>query len=71
MIRAVDLLRTDRYRPLYAGLLCTIDVRNDPVATYDALAALDPPAIDFLLPHATWDTPPPGAGAGHARTPTG
>jgi uncharacterized protein len=64
VIRAVALLRTDRYRPLYTGLLCTIDVRNDPVATYDALAALDPPAIDFLLPHATWDTPPPGAGPG-------
>jgi uncharacterized protein len=61
VIRAVGLLRTDRYRALYAGLLCTIDIRNDPIATYDALAALDPPAVDFLLPHATWDTPPPGA----------
>ena len=70
VIRAVGLLRTDRYRELYAGLLCTIDVRNDPVATYDALAALKPPAVDFLLPHATHDTPPPGAGAGRA-TPYG
>ena len=64
VIRAVGLLRADRYRELYAGLLCTIDVRNDPVATYDALAALDPPAVDFLLPHGTHDTPPPGIGAG-------
>ena len=64
VIRAVELLRSDRYKALYAGLLCTIDVRNDPVATYDALAALDPPAVDFLLPHGTWDTPPPGLGAG-------
>ena len=63
VIRAVGLLRSDRYRELYAGLLCTIDVRNDPVATYDALAALEPPAVDFLLPHATHDTPPPGGGA--------
>lgn len=62
VIRAVTLLRTDRYRELYAGLLCTIDVRNDPVATYDALATLDPPAVDFLLPHATWETPPPESG---------
>ena len=23
---------------------------------------LDPPAVDFLLPHATWDAPPPGIG---------
>jgi uncharacterized protein len=64
VIRAVGLLRTDRYRDLYAGLLCTIDIRNDPIATYDALAALDPPAVDFLLPHATWDTPPPGISTG-------
>jgi uncharacterized protein len=62
VIAAIELLR--RHRALYAGLLCTIDVRNDPVATYDALAALDPPDIDFLLPHATWDHPPPGAAAG-------
>ena len=62
--RAVDLLRADRYRELYAGLLCTIDVRSDPVAVYHALAALEPPAVDFLLPHATWDTPPPGGGSG-------
>jgi uncharacterized protein len=33
-------------------------VRNDPIAVYDALVALDPPRIDFLLPHATWDAPP-------------
>nr|BFE83615.1 hypothetical protein GCM10020093_062160 [Planobispora longispora] len=57
VVRAVRLLRS---RPeLYAGLLCTIDVANDPIAVYRALADLDPPRIDFLLPHATWDDPPP------------
>jgi uncharacterized protein len=70
VIRAVGLLRSARYRELYAGLLCTIDVRNDPVATYDALAVLEPPAVDFLLPHATHDTPPPGTGAAQ-ETPYG
>jgi uncharacterized protein len=55
---AVGLLREGRYRPLYSGLLCTIDVANDPVAVYDALAELSPPQIDFLLPHATWEYPP-------------
>ncbi|MFJ8078719.1 radical SAM/SPASM protein FxsBH, inactivated beta-hydroxylase extension form [Streptomyces sp. NPDC096176] len=59
VLRAVDLLRQERYRHLYLGLLCTIDVANDPVAVYDALAELEPPRIDFLLPHATWDEPPP------------
>jgi uncharacterized protein len=64
VIRAIELLRTGRFRPLYAGLLCTIDVANDPLAVYDALMALEPPRVDFLLPHATWDDPPPGV-AGH------
>lgn len=58
VLDAVGLLRLDRYRHLYAGLLCTIDVANDPIAVYDALADLAPPRIDFLLPHATWDEPP-------------
>lgn len=62
VLRAVGLLRQDRYRELYAGLLATIDIRSDPVAVYRALAALDPPNLDFLLPHGTWETPPPGTG---------
>jgi uncharacterized protein len=58
VIAAVGLLRESRFRHLYAGLLCTIDIANDPVAVYDALAELGPPRIDFLLPHATWDDRP-------------
>ncbi|MEW9529440.1 FxsB family cyclophane-forming radical SAM/SPASM peptide maturase [Microbispora sp. NPDC049125] len=56
-LRAIERLR--RRPELYAGLLCTVDVDNDPAAVYEALVALDPPRIDFLLPHATWDVPPP------------
>ncbi|GAA4925863.1 radical SAM/SPASM protein FxsB, inactivated metallohydrolase extension form [Streptomyces coeruleoprunus] len=59
VLRAVELLHGERYRHLDLGLLCTVDVANDPVAVYDALTALDPPRIDFLLPHATWEHPPP------------
>jgi uncharacterized protein len=62
VLRAVGLLRGERYREIYAGLLATIDIRSDPVAVYRALAALEPPNLDFLLPHGTWDNPPPGAG---------
>ncbi|MFE9969034.1 FxsB family cyclophane-forming radical SAM/SPASM peptide maturase [Streptomyces sp. NPDC005525] len=62
VLRAVELLNRPKYRRLFAGLLCTIDVLNDPVAVYDALIALDPPRINFLLPHATWDVPPPRPG---------
>ena len=67
VVRAVGLLREERYRDWYAGLLCTVDLRSDPVAVYRALASLEPPAVDFLLPHATWDVRPPGAADG--RTP--
>lgn len=57
VVRAIDLVR-HQIPALYAGLLCTIDVRNDPIAVYEALIEHDPPAMDFLLPHATWDEPP-------------
>ena len=70
-VRAINLLRQDRYRECYAGLLCTIDIRSDPHAVYRTLADLDPPAVDFLLPHATWDTPPSGQAVARPRTPTG
>jgi uncharacterized protein len=64
VVRAIGLLQADRFRNLYSGLLCTIDVANDPLVVYESLMALRPPRVDFLLPHATWDHPPvrrPGA----------
>jgi uncharacterized protein len=57
------------FRHLFNGLLCTIDLRNDPMATFRALAGCDPPKIDFLLPHGTWAKPPPGREPGAAGTP--
>lgn len=62
--KAIRLLGSDRYRPAFNGLLCTVDVANDPVAVFDALAAFKPPKVEFLLPHATWVNPPPAAGTG-------
>jgi uncharacterized protein len=56
--RALALLRRPDFRHLYAGILCTIDVRNDPVTVYEALLAERPPSLDLLLPHATWADPP-------------
>src|SRR6266705_1543395 len=37
VLAAIGLLRSPAFRDLYAGLLCTIDTANDPVAVYDAL----------------------------------
>jgi uncharacterized protein len=62
VVRGIDLLRTE-YPDLYLGLLCTIDLANDPRTVYESLLTHDPPSLNFLLPHATWDTPPPGEGA--------
>lgn len=56
-LRAVTLLR-DVYPDVYAGVLCTIDIRNDPVAVYEAIRDAAPPRADFLLPHATHSDPP-------------
>ncbi len=56
--RALDLLRRPENRAAYAGILCTVSPRTDPVATFHHLRRYDPPMIDFLLPHATWAHPP-------------
>ncbi|WP_405819982.1 FxsB family radical SAM/SPASM domain protein [Streptomyces sp. NBC_01390] len=58
--RALRLLTDGPYRHLYAGVLCAIDLTADPVETYEALLEFAPPRLDLLLPHATWQTPPPG-----------
>ena len=57
-LRALALLRRPENRPIYSGILCTIDVANDPVEVYQALLAEEPPQVDLLLPHATWAKPP-------------
>jgi len=66
---AAALRRLQRLPHLYSGLLCTIDLRNDPVRTYQALLEFEPPKIDFLLPHGTWAAPPPGRDTDPDRTP--
>jgi uncharacterized protein len=58
VLRALALLRRPDFRHLYGGLLCTVDLTNDPITVYKALLMASPPQIDFLLPHATWDNPP-------------
>lgn len=58
------LRRLARRPEAYAGVLCTIDLASDPVEVYESLAALEPPSMDLLLPHANWSAPPPGKPAG-------
>ncbi|MFF3019535.1 FxsB family cyclophane-forming radical SAM/SPASM peptide maturase [Streptomyces sp. NPDC057939] len=49
-----------RHPDSYAGVLCVVDVTQDPVETYESLLAFQPPAIGLLLPLANWSNPPPG-----------
>lgn len=62
VVRAVQRLGSPRYRPIFAGILCTINIENDAIETYESLVELDPPRIDLLLPHANRDDPPPRPG---------
>jgi uncharacterized protein len=66
---ALRLLATPRYRPMFAGLLCVVDLGNDPVEVLDELLSHEPPAIDLLLPHGTWSDPPPGRARADGGTP--
>ncbi|MBO1330023.1 FxsB family cyclophane-forming radical SAM/SPASM peptide maturase [Streptomyces sp. VRA16 Mangrove soil] len=66
---ALRLLADGPHRPLFAGLLCTVDLRNDPVRSYEDLLVHRPPSLDFLLPLGHWQTPPPGLTPGRPGTP--
>lgn len=67
--RSLRLLMHPEYRDIYSGLLCTIDVHSNPIGVYEELLVFSPPAVDFLLPHGTWSTPPPGREHGAAHVP--
>jgi uncharacterized protein len=67
--RGLRLLNMPNYRDLYAGVLCVVDPRNDPVEVYESLLEFSPPAVDFLLPHGNWSTPPLGREPGVTSTP--
>ncbi|WP_218021472.1 FxsB family cyclophane-forming radical SAM/SPASM peptide maturase [Nocardia acidivorans] len=62
VVAGLEQLLTPRWRHLFSGLLATIDLANDPVRTYEAMLRFAPPAMDFLMPHGNWTTPPPGRG---------
>lgn len=58
--RVDSALRLLSTRPgALAGLLCTVDLANDPLQVFAGLLRYSPPVIDFLLPHGNWDSPPP------------
>ena len=60
VMRGIEALNRPAYADLFEMVLCTVDLDNDPLATYEALLATGAPAIDFLLPLGNWASPPPG-----------
>jgi uncharacterized protein len=69
VVPALRLLQSQRYRHLYGGILCTVDLYNDPVDVYEHLLGFEPPGIDLLLPHGNWTKPPPGRPDDQTQTP--
>jgi len=59
-MRGISHLLTDPGRRAFGGILAVINVAEDPVGIFEFLASLDPPQIDFLEPHGTWDRLPNG-----------
>lgn len=45
---------------LFNGILCVIDLRNDPVEVFRTLVETGAPSIDFLVPHGSWMKRPLG-----------
>lgn len=68
-LAGLNRLVQPRFRHLFSGLLCTIDLEKDPIATYDKMISYNPPSIDFLLPYGTWEAPPPGRTPGSNDSP--
>jgi uncharacterized protein len=59
--RAARLL--GKHPDVFGGLLCVVNLDNDPAEVWEYLCSFHPPGIDLLLPHATHDHLPPGVNA--------
>ncbi|MEU5598020.1 FxsB family cyclophane-forming radical SAM/SPASM peptide maturase [Streptomyces sp. NPDC020298] len=68
---ALRRLGAPEHRAVWAGILCTVDVTADPVATYAHLLSYDPPALRLLLPLGNWTDRPPHRTADPSDTPYG
>lgn len=59
-IAGIENLKAAGRPGLLAGLLAVVDLKANPIETFDFLASLGPPSIDFLLPHGNWRRLPQG-----------
>lgn len=54
------LLTSPRYRGIFSGFLCVINIDVDPAVVTEYLLSFEPPGIDFLFPLDNHDRRPPG-----------
>ncbi|MDT3445394.1 FxsB family cyclophane-forming radical SAM/SPASM peptide maturase [Pseudofrankia sp. BMG5.37] len=70
---AIEVMLRPEFRSHLLGVLCTIQLDAAPEQVWEGLLGLGVPAVDFLLPHGTWEHPPrgvrPGRPPGGADTP--
>lgn len=65
----IQLLQELRYTPVYRRLVYPLSLQDDPVRTYKSFQKIWTPAVDFVLPHGTWESPPPGRTPHNPATP--
>jgi uncharacterized protein len=65
------LLTSPRYRKIFSGFLCVININADPVAVTKYLLSYEPPGFDFILPYNNYDNPPVGKEKDLNATPYG
>ncbi len=53
---------------IYKGILAVIDLRDDPIRTFDFLSDMTNSGVDFLFPDGSHDNPPPGISKQDFRT---
>jgi len=67
----LELLTSERFRPVFSGFLCVINPETDPVEVIDYLLSWNPIGIDFLFPLDNHDRRPPGKESDLAAAPYG
>lgn len=56
----IETMLRPEFRSHLLGVLCTIQLDAPPDRVWEGILDLGVPAVDFLLPHGTWEHPPPG-----------
>lgn len=69
--KRLALLTSPRYRNIFSGFLCVVNIKADPVAVTEYLLSFEPSSIDFILPYNNHDHRPDGKETDLEATPYG